>query len=168
KLLVDVGETVLAEQVVARVRQQELEVKIDQLSISLEKLRKQRADLVLFHAVEAQQEEEDLRRQGDLSVTMLHDYGEQVRALQERIRRLQEHKELSTVREMMELTNSLFTAQHESNRVQIQLKQFDLNRLQAKERQNQQLLDTDAMVLRTEQDLDYSRQLNKLNELKSP
>ncbi|MBI2926708.1 MAG: NHLP bacteriocin system secretion protein [Verrucomicrobia bacterium] len=168
KLRVEVGQKVKAGDSIARVKQAERDLKINQARFSLDKLKKELDDLVKFQEEEVQKEQADLERQRALYQTMLHDYGEQMKAIQARIQVQQQKRELFSATQLLELTNSLYAAQHDANRANIQLRQLDLNQLQADERRRQQKREKELQQLQAQEQLDSLVQLDGLNDLKSP
>ncbi len=168
KLLVDVGQKVKAGDIVARVKQAELELKILQARTSTNEFKRALDELVKSQEDEVKKERDDVERQRALYTTMLHDYGEQMKALQGRIKVQQQKSNLFTVPQMLELTNNWFAAQHESNRANIQLSQLDLNKVQADQRRHQQRGEKELQLSLAQQQLDALVLLDELNDLKSP
>ncbi|MEW6158336.1 MAG: NHLP bacteriocin system secretion protein [Verrucomicrobiota bacterium] len=172
QIFVQPGDLVSSNQILAMVSQPELQLRIDQAQIANQRLEEEFKQLQEFHRLESEQEQADLSQQRGTFRDMIGDYGEQIRALEERIK-IQEdsllQKGLVSKAQLLETRNSLFQAQHELARTRIQLKQIDLFELQAKERRRQAQLEKQTELLRGKHQLDYLHALLALNtQIKSP
>jgi HlyD family secretion protein len=164
-LQVKPGQLVTQEQVLAIVSQPELELKIRQGATNQHRLERDLAALLQFHAQERQQEEADQEIQRRTCQGMISNFTDQVRALEDRLSVEQRllARGLVAERKLLETRDSLYLAQHERARVEVQLKQIDLNRLQAEERRRQQRLDLQNQIQQGAHQLQTLTNLFELN-----
>jgi HlyD family secretion protein len=176
EILVREGESVTNDQLLARLGLPELHLKIRQAEAAQDNLTKELHLLQNYHEKEAQVEKDDQDEQFRTYQAMLQDYQVQVKALEERLKGM---AELFLARtgvtgvvnkvQLLEVSNSLFSAQHEFARTKIQIKQLSISQLQANERRRQQKLEKEAQVLQGVQTIEYLTSLYRLtSEIRSP
>ena len=172
EILVKAGAPVTNNQLLATVNQPELALRIRQGEVAQRRLEKEGQDLREFQAVEVKGEQEELAQQRVTYEAMIQDYQEQIKSLEESIKNqealLAGSGVVSKV-QLLETKNLFYLAQHDLARARIQLKQINVNELQANERRRQQLQDRIVQIQQGEHQLEYLKELYKLNtQIRSP
>ncbi len=173
QLAVNQGDNVSSNQLLARLQLPELELRITQSRMTVQRLQSELTALNQFHTEEAEKERAAQDQQVLTYTSMIRDFQSQIEALTNRVQKLEillanENAAVSRV-QLLETTNSLFLVQHDLARTRIQLKQIEVDKLQSAERRRQVRLAKEADLMASQQDLEFQTQLHQLNsEIRSP
>jgi HlyD family secretion protein len=152
-------------QILALVSQPELELRIRQGATNQQRLEGDLEVLLQFHTQERGKEETDQDTQRRTFAGMISNQTERIKALEDRVNVQQKLLARGLVAEerVLETRNSLYVATDERARAEVQLKQLDLNRLQAEERRRQQRLDLQKQIEQGAHQLQTLTNLYELN-----
>lgn len=170
-ILVHTGDLVTNNQVLARVSQPELKLRITQAEDTLARLSRELARLKDYHAEETQQEKDTFKKQRDSLSTIAADYKKQIEWLEQRVLTQAdlEKKELVTRAQVLETQIKLFTVQHDMEQANLQLRQVDINELQSRERRRMAFQEKENQIKAAEDQRLYLQNLYQLNtEILSP
>lgn len=165
EILVKTGALVSSNQVLVKLSQPELKLRIEQNEESLARLRLEYDQLKRYQEQETEHERTSFAKQRSAYEGIAADYDKQILWLNQRLEAQKEleKKELLTQAQVLDSRIKLFSVQHEMEQANIQLRQIDINEMQARERRRQQLLDKDNQIKQTQNQLDYLLSLHELN-----
>lgn len=166
---VQLGQAVTNRQLLVQLQLPELELKIKHAHSAQVKLRQELERLDKFHVEEAESERVAHAQQLRTYEEMIRDFKQLIASQQERVTNMQqllggESGAVAKV-QLLALQHSVFEAQHELARAQIQVKEIHLNSLQAKERRRQQQSEKQAQLLQGEQNIEWLTEMHQLSSV---
>ena len=158
-------------ELLARVSQPELEIRLRQARTNHDAIAASLQDLVRNQEREQKLEEEDSAAQRRMLERMVTNYTAQIAALEARtnIQSQLLGKGLVSQAQYLDSQNNLYAVQHELYRTQVQFQQLDIAKFQASVRRRQTRFDRQDQLQQARHQLEYLSNLFTLNsEIRSP
>jgi HlyD family secretion protein len=171
EVLVRPGQVVTNGELLARVSQPELEIRLRQARTNRDAVAAGLQDLVRNQLREQKLEDEDVVAQRLMLARMVTNYSAQIASLEARtnIQFQLLGKGLVSQAQYLDSQSSLYSAQHELYRTQVQLQQLDITSFQAGVRRRQTRSDREEQLQQAQHQLEYLSNLFTLNsEVHSP
>ncbi len=164
-ILVESGQTIVAGQVIAKVLQPELEIRLRQAGLMEKHLGAELAQLRQEQDRERAAEEAIIQKQREAYTRILADKTLEIEALKLRVQAEEKLKEagIETELQLLEARVAHFNTEHELALAKVQLEQIDVTWLQSEQRRQQALLAKQMQHQESVNQAELSRALYELN-----